>query len=272
MVLLAVIDPSYGEPWSEKHRKRLRELALDEATRIHRTRPDRAPTAVGAGVGRDILVVLDRMLDDDDRWRSAHDARVVSSELKFGMEGKDPVRVSLSDGEVLMRGSADKVDRGRDGTLLITDIKSGKADSFKVIEKDPVAAGTKLQLPVYAHAALRAAEESGEPVSSVEAMYWFVRRDAGKRIPVTLDDELQKQYAATLETLVSSIRGGLFPGRPSKTEPYDYVECQVCTPNGVGHKSARERYERKRCDPALTSLTALIDPDANPADTEDGAQ
>ena len=144
--------PSYGEPWSDKHRKRLRELALDEATEFtergltgHRRlwEPELAA----------ILVVLDRMLDDDDRWRSAHDARVVSSELKFGMEGKDPVKVSLSDGEVLMRGSADKVDRGRDGTLLVTDIKSGKADSFKVIEKDPVAAGTKLQLPVYAHAA-----------------------------------------------------------------------------------------------------------------------
>ena len=152
-----------------------------------------------------------------------------------------------------MRGSADKIDQTRDGDLLVTDIKSGSARSFESLEDDPVAAGTKLQLPVYAHAARRAAEKAGEPVTSVQAMYWFVRKDAGRRISITLDDTLEQLYADTLGTLVAGIAGGQFPNRPSKTEPHGYVECWSCTPDGLGHKAARARYERKRHDPVLAS-------------------
>ena len=38
--------------------------------------------------------------------------------------------------------------------LVVTDIKSGKSDSFaKLSADDPVLGGSKMQLPVYGHAA-----------------------------------------------------------------------------------------------------------------------
>ena len=251
--------PSYGEPWSSAHRARLQEIVTDRAADLvehgltghHRLwEPELAA----------IRIVLSRMLDDDDAFRARRDAEVVGSELVFGLDGTDPVAVPLADGTVLMRGSADKVDRTRDGVLIVTDIKSGKADSFKVLEEDPVAAGTKLQLPVYAHAARQSVTD--KPVTGVEAMYWFVRRDAGKRIALDLDEDLERKYAEALGTLVSGIAVGLFPGRPAKQQPYGFVECEYCTPGGLGHKEARGRYERKRGDVALIELMGLIDPEA----------
>ena len=250
--------PSYGEPWSDAQRRRLQEIATEKAVEFAARGVTGHPRLWEADRAQ-VLVDLDRMLDDDSRWRATRDAAVVRSELAFGREGAEAVAIKLSDGEVRMRGSADKVDKTRDGVLLVTDIKSGKADKFKALADDPVAAGTKLQLPVYAYAArqLLAGDE-------VEAMYWFVRRDAGKRIEVKLDDDVQKRYAETLATLVSSIANGLFPGKPSEKPGYVYVDCEFCTPGGLGHDQARARYERKRQDPLLEPLIRLVDPGALP--------
>ena len=86
--------------------------------------------------------------------------------------------------------------------------------------------------------------QTGETVHSDDD--WFVRRDAGKRIEVKLDDDVQKRYVETLATLVSSIASGFFPGKPSEKPRYMYVDCEFCTPGGLGHDQARARYERKR--------------------------
>ena len=50
-----------------------------------------------------------------------------------------PVAVEVPRGRVLMVGSADKVDQTRDGVLLVTDIKTGSARTFTVLNDDPVA-------------------------------------------------------------------------------------------------------------------------------------
>ena len=137
-----------------------------------------------------------------------------------------------------------------DGTLLVTDIKTGRADEVRrSLKDDPVVAGTKLQLPVYAYAARGSL--GGDPV---EAQYWFVRReDAGKRIPVVLDADVEQQYAATIATLVGRSRGDV-PRQAEREAGYGYVECPYCTPDGIGHEEARARYERKRGAPQLLEL------------------
>ncbi|WP_153504988.1 PD-(D/E)XK nuclease family protein [Cumulibacter manganitolerans] len=255
--------PTYGEPWSIDHHRRLREIALEKAEEFTRRGVTGHPRLWQADRAQ-ILVDLERMLADDDAWRAERRAAVLGSELIFGMKGAPPVTVPIDGGEVLMRGSADKVDQALDGTLLVTDIKSGRADKFRPLKDDPVVAGTKLQLPVYAYAARR--EFHGD---AVEAQYWFVRRgDAGRRIPVVLDAGLERQYAATLSTLVTSIARGMFVGKPSEKPGYGYVDCPYCTPDGIGHEEARLRYVRKRTAPVLEPLIALVDPDALAGDTE----
>ena len=100
-----------------------------------------------------ILRDLAQMLIDDSAWRARLDAKVLGSELPFGLKGREPVVLELTRGRIALKGYADKIDRTRSGVVLVTDIKTGSSSSFKVLSKDPVAAGTKLQLPVYAYAA-----------------------------------------------------------------------------------------------------------------------
>ena len=248
--------PSFGEPWTDRQRSRLREIATARADDFV-ARGATGHPLLWEQERAAVLADLETMLTDDNAWRRERDARVVASELTFGMKGAEPVAIDIEHGRVLMVGSADKVDETRDGVLLITDIKTGSARTFQALTDDPVAAGTKLQLPVYAHAARQLL--SG---TDVEAQYWFVRKDRGLRIQLRLDDDLEKRYAATLGVLVNSIAAGNFPAKAPENPDFSWVQCRYCNPDGLGHGAARERWERKRFDPVLDSLVALIDPDA----------
>ena len=253
--------PSYGAPWTLAHRTRLREIATVKADEFAAKGVTGHPRLWAPELLR-ILVELDRMLDDDDTWRAQRDAAVVHSELAFGLCGNPPVVIDLAEGAVRMLGSADKVDRTRDGVLLVTDIKSGSDKKYEGLKTDPIAKGTRLQLPVYAYAAQQIL--GGD---QVEAQYWFVRgRAAFKRIPVKLDDDVQKTYAEAVSTLVTSIKHGLFVARPTEKADYKFVTCEYCTPGGLGHEEARKRYERKRAAPTLAPLIDLVDPQPSLAD------
>lgn len=259
--------PTNGEPWTTKHTTEL--LAFAHA---------RAEALIAAGkVGHQALWARERtriwadlglLLDDDNEWRRDRKASVIASELAFGMDGNEPVIITLPDGgQVRLRGSADKVDRGADGTLYITDIKTGSMSSFKDLsEDDPVLGGTKMQLPVYAYAARQLIGPADAPVS---AMYWFVRKDRGKRVEVPLTPAVEVTYATTLQTIVASIATGLFPARAPDAPDYGaWTKCAYCNPDGVGHGEARVRWERKRHDPLLRTYVQLTEPDARP--TYDG--
>jgi hypothetical protein len=176
------------------------------------------------------------------------------------------VAIRLPDGTtVLMRGSADKVDVGEDGTLFVTDIKSGSSRKFTGLgPDDPLLGGSKLQLPVYAHAA-RAAY--GDEDTVVEAAYWFVGRNKD-RMAVPLNDDVEQLYAETVQTIVSGIRSGLFPARPPRDADVTYVQCRYCNPDGIGYGTGRARWESVRHDPRLSALVALVEPLAS---TDDGA-
>ena len=191
---------------------------------------------------------------------------MVASELPFGMRGHAPVRIELENGSIAMRGSADRVDETRDGTLIVTDFKTGSAKSFTDISDDPVVAGKKLQLPLYAHAA-RAAFGN----DNVDAGYWFIgRRDRGKRVDVRLDAHLEEIYRSALETLTTGIRDGRFIARPPASDDFAWVQCAFCNPDGVGYGHVRGASERKRTDAALANLFALLDPSALSASASDG--
>ncbi|MBN1093327.1 PD-(D/E)XK nuclease family protein [Blastococcus sp. TML/M2B] len=249
--------PGFGEPWRDDHRRRLAEIADVTAARFADDGRTGHPRLWQQTLVR-VQADLQAMLVADDEWRAEHRARVLASELAFGMHGADPVAVLLPDGgTLLMRGSADKVDETEDGRLVVTDIKSGSATSFKGLSADdPVLGGSKLQLPVYAHAARQAYDR---PDDEVEAAYWFVRKDKG-RIAVPLTPEVEQVYAETLQTIVAGIRGGLFPARPPEKDDYAYVQCAYCNPDGIGHGQARSRWLRTKRDPRLAELVALIEP------------
>ncbi|MEU4607234.1 PD-(D/E)XK nuclease family protein [Kribbella sp. NPDC023972] len=246
--------PAYGEPWSAEQRSLLLAIGAELADRFEAeglTGHPRLWQRERLRILGDLMVLL----NDDDRWRAERDASVVASELRFGFDGEPPVEIPVPSGRVLLRGSADKVDLGRDGTIYVTDVKTGGFSRYEAIESDPVAGGTKLQLPVYAYAA-RA--RLGEPSTPVEASYWFVRK-GGKRIPVPLTPEVEARYVETLDVIVSSIAAGYFPPKAPEVPDFLWVQCHYCNPDGIGHSEVRARWDRKRYDPTLSRLVQLID-------------
>lgn len=252
--------PGYGQPWSKADKCLLREIATAVGERYSAQGLAGHPR-LWARERAAILNDLELMLDADSEYRAANSAQVVATEVAFGMHGHPAVGVHVASGVVNMAGSIDKVDRTSEGKLIVTDIKTGKADGFKDIEVDVVAAGTKLQLPVYVAAAAQKFDVT-DP-DEVEAEYWFVRRDRGKRIAAALDEERRARYQSAVGTVVESIAEGMFPAKPPESPDLMFVRCPYCNPDGIGHAEARLRYERKRHDPALASLMGLVDPDAD---------
>ncbi|MEZ5262745.1 MAG: PD-(D/E)XK nuclease family protein [Acidimicrobiales bacterium] len=110
--VLAAGAPQPHEPWTDEHRRRLLGIAA-EVFDDYEAR-GRTGRAVHWKLDRTgLLALLDSFLQADDRHRAAHAARPERVELAFGMEGAEPVTVSLADGRVLaFRGRADRVDRG----------------------------------------------------------------------------------------------------------------------------------------------------------------
>ena len=248
--------PGYGQPWSGKQRTRFLQIVAAKADEFQQRGLTGHPRLWDGERAR-ITADAAWLLEDDNAWRAAVNARVVASEMPFGLEGEPPLEVAVPGGRVLMRGSADKVDLGVDGTLYVTDIKTGSQRAFKdITQDDPVVGGTKLQLPVYAYAA-RA--RFGTADALVHANYWFVRRDRGRR-GIDLTAEVERTYAATLSVLVRSIAHGLFPPRAPESADFAWVQCPYCNPDGIGHGENRERWERKRNDPALGELVGLVEP------------
>jgi len=256
--------PGYGEPWTDRQRQRLAEIGAVKADEYeaagltgHRTLWARSRAS--------LLGTLGWMLDDDDRWRAGQDARVLASELAFGLDGKPEVLIAVDGGELRFQGRADKVDQRRDGTLLVTDLKSGSASRFRNLSGDnPVEGGEKLQLPVYAQAA-RA--RFGDVDTHVEAMYWFVRKDRGKRVQVPLTEVVERTYAVTVGLIATSIAGGVFPLRPPAEPDFRWVQCPYCNPDGLEHADVRRRWEAMRLAPELRHYTRLVEPEALLAET-----
>lgn len=259
--------PGYGAPWTNAQRVRLREIAESEADALTAEGLTGHPRLWQRERQR-LLSDLQWMLDDDDEWRAKEQARVTASEMAFGMRGKDPVTVSLPRGAVLMRGSADRVDQRVDGTLIVTDIKTGSSRTFdKISEGDPFVEGTKLQLPVYA---LAARAQFGDAATPVRAAYWFVRKNRGRK-ELLLTPEIENAYAATVGVLVDSIAAGLFPPKAPETPDFAWIQCSYCNPDGTGYGDLREAWQRKQSDPALETLVRLIDVDASASTPRIGA-
>lgn len=250
--------PSFGQPWSQAQRSRLIQIAREQAGAAERAGLTGHPRLWRRERDR-IEVELVAMLDVDDEWRAGNDARVAAAEMPFGLEGHPPLPVPVPGGQVLMLGSADKVDVGRDGTVYVTDIKTGSSRSYKgITADDPLAGATRFQLPVYG---LAARERFGTADARVHAEYWFVRRDPG-RIGIDVSEDVTGALRETVSALTSFIHQGLFPPRPPEKPDYNWVQCHYCNPDGAGHGTARERWERQRYDSALSGFLSLVEPEA----------
>ena len=252
-----VIDGRLPQPtttgWTDEHRAALLahfDRVCADFERAGRTgRP--ATWAVQRETMRDDLL---GWLEKDGEYCRARGVTVLASEHRFpdGLgEGVESVSVPLPDGRrVRLQGSVDRLDRCADGTLVITDHKTGGADKFKKIEaSDPTLAGTVFQLPAYAAAALaRFGEEPGSAATPVRSEYSMFSKGNYRRIGYEFSDEVWEAASASLAEVVEGIESGWFPQHPERPGFRMFVACRYCDPDGLGTSDAFTAWQRKRQD------------------------
>ena len=262
--------PGYGEPWTEAQRRRLQEIGAATADRFESEGLTGHPRLWPVARLR-ILTTLDRMVTDDNEWRAR--ARRPGRRQRAGRSAS--TAASRSSSTFRMPGASPSAGRPTRSTRPATARSSSPTSRPAApapsasLRQDPVAAGEKLQLPVYAMAA-RAAH--GRPDSPVRALYWFVHKH-WERVEVELTPEVAATYAATVGTLVSGIARGAFPPRAPESADFAWVKCPYCNPDGLGHEEVRRAWERKRLSPELADFAALVEgvvPEDDPAATGEG--
>lgn len=239
------VDPSV--PWGPAGEERLAAIAEEVCDDFERRglagrpslwRIDRAA----------ILGELRHFLREDDRYRRETGASPLAVEQAFGHHGEPGVTVPLADGRrVEFRGTVDRIDRTAGGGLSVLDYKTGRRPDPG---EDPVAGGTRLQLPLYALAARERYRTTGQ----VDARYWYVSdrgSDRGRypREGFTVTPETERRLADVVGALVDGVEHGRFPGNPDG--------CALCPFDGICPPDRVRSWERKLGDPWLAPYREL---------------
>jgi ATP-dependent helicase/nuclease subunit B len=259
--------PAPEDPWRDADVARLQEIAE------HRMAVYEAQGRTGRRLfwhrdRRRILAELERFLEVDAAVRADFGLRPIATELRFGFrEGAPAVDLPLSDGRALrFRGAADRVDRTDAGALWVLDYKTGR--SYSVDDDDPTAAGTRLQLPVYAHAA-RAS--FGTPDTPVGAAYWYVStRGQFRWAELELDDVVDARVDEVLRAIADGIGVGVFPCRVDPPTTWGRRFRSYTDPDARGTRDRYREWLRKRRSPEVRGYVALAEPDALDTASDDG--
>jgi hypothetical protein len=205
---------------------------------------------------RDLLGFLDA-----DRTRLEEQGlEAIWAEKSFGFDrsgGLEPLKVSLKDGsELTFRGMIDRVDISEDRKrIVVTDYKTGSSYSYRDMDKDPLDAGRKLQLPIYALAAGKAFPGNQE----IQASYWFVSASSNfERKTIDLG-EIEDRFNEVIDGIATGIQTGLFPANPGPQGQFGPENCTYCDFARICPSAKSTLWERKQGDPRLASYVALSD-------------
>ncbi len=258
--------PSPHEVWTPSQRERLREIA-QEAFRVAEQRGVTGRRVLWEVAQEDILQDLERFLDDDERYRADEGMQPRHAEYAFGFDGP-PVAMALPDGgEVRFRGFIDRVDVARDGLrAVVMDYKTGSSRQYEKMKDDPLMAGKRLQLPVYA----LAVRETLPPDAALRAEYWFTSANGGyTRVPVTLD-AIEAQFRNTVQGIVEGVRGGVFPANPGPAGFGGPENCRYCDFQRICPTNKLALWARKGDSPQ-TAAYRILSGGALDADAEEDA-
>jgi len=230
-----------------------------------------------------------RLVRELRRWFEEDTLEPVAAELFFGSGGAaeddvaddrldagpeqpaaaprtDAVELELADGRTIrFHGWVDRIDRKPDGTIVVSDYKTGRQLSLRELLKDPVAGGTKLQLPIYALAARAYLEWDGP----VMARYWltsYEREDPS--FVCTLEDALLERLREVLTHIATGIDSGAFPGYPGE-ETYrgrrpTFENCAYCEFDRLCPTDRDRRWALAEDAPEVGPVRALTE---EPADS-----
>ena len=244
-----------GREFRERGLAPLREERLDEAfdllTEIFWRVEAEARERVAPAIDRIWQDQMDGLLGDLRGFlhRYATTGRVpLANELTFGMGAKQPADpASRTDAAVLpgglrLHGSIDVVERLRDGTVQITDYKTGKA-SIETTENQSILFGGRALQPLLYALAYEAL--TGSPADSGRLYYATIR---GAYLE-TVVDAASERSRAVFESFVAgldrAVAGGRFPALPNPGVTYrvcDYCDyLPVCGPRPAGYGRTKAR-------------------------------
>ncbi len=237
-----------GLPWPmERSVVRLVEI-LDEAAADAEARGLTGKAVLWSLHREEIASEVVQFLLADNRFRM--DGSVPESvEFPFGFEKSPPVEITVPSGAVVrFRGRADRIDRRPDGTRVVLDYKTGMPPRPKKgPDDDPVWAGGRLQLPLYAEAARQALG-----AEQVEAAYWYVSARGGfGRDQVVLDDATSTRFREVVGQIVDGIDGGTFPASPGAPSWFHGTDenCAYCDFNELCPVDRGAQYDAKESAP-----------------------
>ncbi|MEL6892511.1 MAG: PD-(D/E)XK nuclease family protein, partial [Actinomycetota bacterium] len=191
----------------------------------------------------------------DGDLAAARGVEIVASEYDFGkiprddgverLDAWEPVRLRLGDGRsIAVLGSADRIDRWADGTVVVTDHKTGRDVYTKLTAEDPTLEGTVFQLPAYAAAASALVGDA----TAVRAEYSMFGKGDYARRGFTFTDAVWERVTADLTEIIDGIEAGWFPQLPERPGWRLFVRCAHCDPDGIGTDDAWARWTLKHND------------------------
>lgn len=258
-VLAGTLAAPGASGWGDQHLNAL--LALfDEEAALLAGRQNVGRAAFWAAERSRQRYELAEWLRCDGKTMVERGAQVVASEYGFGGDPADAPQIALPDGRVLLlKGKVDRIDRCADGSLVVTDHKTGGDSGYRAIKPaDPTAGGTRFQLPAYAAAAL--AVEGAVPGTPVWAEYGFFAKAGFRRIGAQFTVDTWEQVAGQLASVLDRIATGLFVARPQKPQGrLPWVECPYCDPDNLGTAQLWAEHQRKFADPRMA---LVLPPDA----------
>ena len=246
-------SPSPREGWTPRQRERLREITQEEFREAER-RGVTGRRVLWEVAQEDILQDLERFLDDDERYRADEGMQPRYAEYAFGFDGP-PVAMALPGGsEVRFRGFIDRVDVAQDGLrAVVMDYKTGSSRQYQKMEDDPLMAGKRLQLPVYA----LAVRETLLPDAALRAEYLFISANGGYiRVPVTLD-AIEVQFRNTVQAIAKGVRGGVFPANPGPPGFGGPENCRYCDFQRICPSNKLALWARKGDSPQAAAYRML---------------
>ena len=258
----AVVEGTLPQPgpagWTDEHRAAL-SAAFDEVCERTQRRGRTGRPAFWADERDRMRADLLAWLERDSELVRDRGSTVLASEMRFGAD--DAVVIRLPGGRgIQLQGSIDRVDRTRDGALVVTDHKTGGKAKFKDLSADdPTAGGTLFQLPSYA-AAARA--RFGNDDTIVHAEYGLMSKGNYDRPGYVITPEVDERVRSSLALVVAGIETGYFPNRPERPGYRFYVSCEYCEPDHLGTAERWAEWDRKQHDPRLAPWFGPVGDDA----------
>jgi len=180
------------------------------------------------------------------------------------MQDAPPLAVTLDNGQTLrFRVKIDRVDQGPDGSMFVSDYKTGKGRDFKGLgtAEDPTKAGTLLQLGLYAEAV---ADQLG--ANSVASHYWMVNTEVGHvRQGYRWTEDRRDHLTRVLSAISEGVETGVFAATPGDYESHfgTYKNCKFCEFDSVCPKD-RAEHASDKADAPLLQIRSRLHPQPDP--------